>query len=108
MKPAQLTTRQATPPTATPLTPIRVRALHFCIQGGRNVPLTGANGGVHVITAKAKGDRLIAIQYEPWQRHHRVTEYENGKVKIQFCVPESWATYVPDDPTLPEDPEPTE
>lgn len=81
---------------SSPLEPIKVSELRFCTPGGRDVPLAGTNGGRGSIKA---GERLsgevITIQYEPWQRHHRVREVAaNGEVK-EFCVPESWALYVP-------------
>ena len=78
---------------------IRVRELRF--QDEHNVPLTANEGGMRVITAgerRRSGGTWVEIQFEPWQRHHRVREYaeRGGKLTSEFCVPEAWALYVPE------------
>jgi hypothetical protein len=84
--------------TSSPLEPIRVRELRFCVPNGRDVPLRGTNGGRGSIKAGERSTgEVITIQFEPWQRHHRVREVSNGEVN-EFCIPESWALYVPEEP----------
>jgi hypothetical protein len=93
------------PRAAAPLLePIRVRELRFCVPGGRDVPLTNTGGGRGSITARDKEGTKITIQFEPWQRHHRVRELQNGKLRLEFCIPESWVLYIPED--QPAEPEP--
>ena len=78
---------------------IRVRELRFV--GEHNVPLAANEGGMRIITSgerRRAGGTWIEIQFEPWQRHHRVREYDErgGKLRSEFCVPEAWALYVPE------------
>ncbi len=97
--------RKSPPPPPMPDSPpkialaIRIRELRF--QGEWNVPLQKNDGGMRSILAgeqRRTGGTWIEIQYEPWQRHHRVRELEvkGGKLLTEFCVPESWALYVPE------------
>ena len=81
--------------------PIKIRELVFCVPEGRAVPLQNNDGGMSRILAgerKRSGGTWVEIQFEPWQRHHRVREFEwqGGKLMSEFCVPESWALYVPE------------
>lgn len=87
--------RPARPPALAPqLEPIRVRELRA--QGpGINLP-PPARGTILKAGEKATGE-TVTIQYEPWQRHHRVREIEAGRIKLEVCIPESWVTYVPEE-----------
>lgn len=69
-------------------TPIKVRELRL----RPDVPITANN-----IVARSKDGVTTEIQFEPWQRHHRVreTDEETGRVRSEYCVPESWCLYVP-------------
>lgn len=81
-------------PTSPPkaVEAIRVKALWLVEE--RNVPLLDCEGGMRQITAgKSRKNTEVQIQYEPWQRHHRVRELENGRVRSEFCVPEAAALY---------------
>jgi hypothetical protein len=89
--------RPATPPRAAEA--IRVKELWLYDE--RNVPLQESEGGMRRIlagTSRRSNARHIEIQFEPWQRHHRVREFEDGRVTSEFCVPEAWAIYVPEPP----------
>lgn len=67
---------------------IKVRELRLRFD----VPITASN-----IVARSKDGVTTEIQFEPWQRHHRVREIdeETGRVRSEYCVPESWCLYVP-------------
>lgn len=95
--------RPTTPPaTARPPgapEPIRVRQLQ---SSGSTVALPSpARGGTLLAGKRATGETIV-IQYEPWQRHHRVREYEDGgdgklgSLKREVCIPESWVAYTPE------------
>lgn len=84
----------ATPPRAAEA--IRVKELWLTDE--RNVPLLQSEGGMRRILARERNGRTVEIQFEPWQRHHRVRELEDGRITSEFCVPEAWAIYVPEAP----------
>lgn len=84
--------------------PIRIRELRFCTPDGRDVPLSHNEGGMSKILAgeRKRTNTWVEIQFEPWQRHHRVREFserpdnKSAKLLVEFCVPESWACYTPE------------
>jgi len=85
------------PRTPGPMEPIRVSKIETLRVDDR-IPSPGRS---NVLKAGLKGSTTdtIAIQYEPWQRHHRVREFdEHGKVKTEVCIPESWVAYTPEEP----------
>ncbi|MCA1833032.1 MAG: hypothetical protein ABR520_11220 [Mycobacteriales bacterium] len=93
------------PRAAAPLLePIRVRELWFFMPGGPPLPMSNSGGGRGKIAAREKEGTRITIQFEPWLRHHRVREVVHGKLKVEFCIPESAVVYVPED--QPAEPEP--
>jgi hypothetical protein len=91
--------RPQTPPAprtaSSPLEPIKVRELRS--KGPDTTLPPPARGGLLKAGPRATGE-TITIQYEPWQRHHRVRELEGDKVKIEICIPEGWVAYVPEEP----------
>lgn len=83
------------PRTPAGMEPIKVKELWFATE--RDVPLSFSEGGLRVIKAgRSRRSTMIEIQFEPWQRHHRVRELDDGKQLREFCVPESAVLYVPD------------
>jgi hypothetical protein len=73
--------------------PIHVRELRARREDDR-IPAPGRS---NILQAgrRQSGDTIL-IQYEPWQRHHRVREIgEDGKVKTEVCIPEGWVAYTP-------------
>jgi hypothetical protein len=86
--------------------PIRVKEIRFCVVNGRNLPLTGigVNGGVDILQAGPKAGGELVLEYKPWLRHHHVRFFEGEgnkrKLTSQCLIPESWATWVPEDDTL--------
>lgn len=94
-------TKPTAPRAPAGMEPIKIRELQFCVPEGRAVPLLNNDGGMTRIIAGVRtrtGGTWVEIQFEPWQRHHRVREYESkdGKLLSEFCVHESWALYVPE------------
>lgn len=82
-------------PRPNSLEPIKVKELRFGVDG-RSLPLRDCDGTMMIVKAgKGRKGTLVEVQYEPWQRHHRVRETDDGKPISEFCVPESWALYVP-------------
>ncbi len=80
--------------------PVRVKILYFDVP--RIVPLLDCDGTMKILAAgpgRKDKSMTIQIQYEPWQRHHRVREIDNGKVRSEFCVSEVGLVYVPDQST---------
>lgn len=77
--------------SAPPKTVEAVRVHKLIFPAERVVPLRDCDGTIGHITA-GKGRRhsgvTVEIQYEPWIRHHRVREIENGKVTIEILVSE--------------------
>jgi len=86
---------QTPPAHAGPMEPIRVRELRARREDDR-LPLPAKS---NVLRAGPRpGGGVIRIQYEPWQRHHRVREVsEAGRVTTEVCIPESWVAYTPDE-----------
>ncbi len=68
-----------------------VYELRFCVQGGRDLPLPDANGGMG--TLRARGDR--SITYFARRRHHRVIQTFLDRPTVEFWVPETWCCYEP-------------
>jgi hypothetical protein len=89
--------RPAAPARPPGVEPIKVRELRA--QGSHVVLPPPARGGLLKAGARASGE-FITIQYEPWQRHHRVREFEGaiegGKIKTEVCIPEGWVSYTPE------------
>lgn len=87
-------------PNAPPrqVEPIRVRELRF--DRDRSVPLVGSDYDTRVIMAgqQRRSANTVEMQYEPWQRMYRVRELDGAKLVNEFCLPESWALYVPERP----------
>jgi hypothetical protein len=84
------------PRAPSSMEPIRVRKIATLRLDDR-IPEPGRS---NILQAGPRGSTTdtITIQYEPWQRHHRVREIdEHGKVKIEVCIPESWVSYVPEE-----------
>lgn len=79
------------PPKAVEAIPVQ----QLWLSTERNVPLLDNEGGMRIIRAgRGRKNGLVEIQYEPWQRHHRVREIVDGVVRYEFCVHESEAIYV--------------
>lgn len=78
---------------AAAMEPIRVKSLR---SSGPAVALPPpARGGMLNAGERPTGE-TITIQYEPWQRHHRVRALDHeGKVSLEVCIPESWVAYTP-------------
>jgi hypothetical protein len=106
-------TRQPLPAPPKGAEPIPVRELHFCVTTGRDLPLASPGGNSWRILRAGPlrvGSReggpsssVVEIQYEPWHRHHRVRvttepadEGAERELSLEFCIPESWVTYVPE------------
>lgn len=86
--------RNRPPRTAAPqLEPIKVRELR---ASGPSIILPSPYRGIIKAGERPTGE-VITIEYEPWQRHHRVREIEGGRLKSMVCIPESWVSYVPED-----------
>lgn len=91
-------------PNAPPrqVEPIKVRELRF--DRDRSVPLVGSDYDTRRILAgrQQRSANIVEMQYEPWQRMYRVRElsealYNAGATVVsEFCLPESWALYVPE------------
>jgi hypothetical protein len=77
---------ERSPAAALAPKPIRIRELRF----RQGTPFTTGN-----VVARTKDGVTVEIQFEPWQRHHRVREIVDGQVGSEYCIPESWAMYVP-------------
>lgn len=77
------------------------RVKELWLKNERDLPLLGSNGGMRVVRAgiNVRSTTEILIQFEPWQRHHRVREYDNGKLRMEFCIHEGDALYVPEPAT---------
>jgi hypothetical protein len=88
--------RSRPPPSRAPaaMEPIKVRELRA--KGPDTQLPPPARGGILRACTKGTGE-TITIQYEPWQRHHRVREIEGGVVKHHVCIPESWVAYTPEE-----------
>lgn len=91
---ATLPTMPAAPPSK--VEPIRVRELRF--DRDRSVPLVGSDYDTRVIQAgqQRRSANTVEMQFEPWQRMYRVRETDGHKLINEFCLPESWALYVPE------------
>lgn len=86
----------ARPPAPAVLEPIRVREL-AAMYPDVKLPLPAKSNIIKAGPYGNTGD-VIRIQYEPWQRHHRLRLIgEGGVVKIEVCIPESWVSYTPDE-----------
>lgn len=85
----------AAPRPPTPGEPIKVRSLWF--EKEHHLPLSGSFSST--MKRQLIAGETLAIQYEPWIRHHRVRELgPGGEVVREFMVPESWALHVPEAP----------
>lgn len=87
------------PPMATtpPRDPAAIRMSKLYLGTDRWTPLHG--GTMSAITAgpsKNHSGAVVEIQYEPWIRHHRVREIEDGKVRAEFLVHEHGVIAVPE------------
>lgn len=73
------------------LVPIPVGKLTFTSQ--RQLP---GRGHQSVITAKDKDGARVTIDFEPWQRHHRVREFaRGGELVVEYCIHETHCDYEP-------------
>lgn len=73
--------------------PIKVRQLR---ASGPGISLPHPARNSTLVAGERSTGEVVTIQYEPWQRHHRVRELEGGKVKTEVCIPESWVAYTPE------------
>lgn len=76
---------------------VKVKSLHF--DPPRQLPMKYTRGGYSKLVAGTDAEEsevVVQIQHEPWNRHHRVREYDAGRLRVEFCVPEGWALYVPE------------
>jgi hypothetical protein len=76
------------------LEPIKVRQLRV---NGPGTALPPPGKGSMLTAGTRQTGETVTIQYEPWQRHHRVRAVSpDGKVMMEVCIPESWVAYTPD------------
>ncbi len=96
---ASKTNSKGAPPDAPKVTGdplvdgIPIFELRFCVQGGRDLPLPDANGGMG--TLRARENRKITYLHK--LRFYRVTQTSlDPTVKtLTFYIPETWATFQP-------------
>ncbi len=68
-----------------------VYELRFCVQGGRDLPLPDANGGMGTLRAR-DNRKITCLDRKPF---YRVTETSRDKAPVTFFIPQSWATFQP-------------
>jgi len=84
-------------PASAPRSPEPIRVKELWLTAERDVPLLDSQGGMRIIKAgKGRSGTEVQIQFEPWQRHHRIRELESGQIRSEFCLPEGFAIYVPE------------
>lgn len=85
--------------------PVRVAKLLFMNSIRLPTGMDGEARDTQLIIAGKTPTGIIEISYEPWHRHHRVRRYAiaseavRGELQGEFCIPESWAAYLPEQPT---------
>lgn len=84
----------APPRAPSPMDPIAVRSIR---SKGPDTALPPPARGNMLTAGKRQTGETITIQYEPWQRHHRVRTVDSAGGVYEVCIPESWVAYTPDE-----------